>query len=171
MKFDTLTLGLLGTAALLAGVAASLALGAGQSVSWLPAAEVHEAASAPAPASTTDLPGQALALTWQQSMFSPDRQPDRETGTAATSSLDGAHLTGVIIDGQSQWVLLQLPDKRNIKLAVGSSLDSGWALTGVTSQQATFSHQGQTRQLRLTLLRLPPPSKALPITLPNVPTP
>ena len=171
MKLDLLTLGLLGAATLLAGTAISLASGAGQSVSWLPAGQVREATPVAAPAPLADIPGQTLALAWQQSMFSPDRQPDLVHKSAGTSSLDGTRLTGVIIDGQAQWVLLQLPDKRNLKLAVGSALDSGWTLTGVTPQQATFSYQGQTRQLRLTLLRLPPPSKALPITLPNVPTP
>lgn len=171
MKLDILTLALLGTAALLAGAAVSLAGGAGQSVSWLPPSQARETVNVAAPAPMADMPAQALALTWQQSMFSPDRQPDPVNGTAGTSSLDGTRLTGVIIDGQAQWVLLQLPDKRTIKLAVGSALDSGWTLTGVTPQQATFNGQGQTRQLRLTLLRLPPPSKAHPITLPNVPTP
>ena len=58
-----------------------------------------------------------------------------------------------------------------LKLAVGSTLDNGWTLESVTPQNATFSHQGQTRELRLPLLRLPPPSKVPPITLPNVPTP
>jgi general secretion pathway protein N len=77
----------------------------------------------------------------------------------------------VIVDGSSRWVLLQLPQKRRLKLAVGSTLDNGWTLDSVTPQSATFSHQGQTRELRLPLLRLPPPSQVPPITLPHVPTP
>lgn len=171
MKLDLLTLTLLGTAALLTAVAVSLISGAGQTVTWLPPGPARESAHVAAPVPLADMPEQTLALTWQQSMFSPERQPDLVRNSPGTSSLDGTRLTGVIIDGQAQWVLLQLPDKRTLKLAVGSALDSGWTLTGVTPQQATFSYQGQTRQLRLTLLRLPPPSKALPITLPNVPTP
>lgn len=171
MRFDTLTLALLACTALLSATAVSLAMGAGQTVQWLPAGEVRESAPAAKPRTVSPLPAQALALTWQQSMFSPDRKPDRVTGTRQASSLDGISLSGVIIDGQAQWVLLRMADKRSLKLAVGSTLDNGWTLTGATPQQATFSHQGQTRELRLPLLRLPPPSKAPLITLPDVPTP
>ena len=171
MKFDTLTLALLASTALLSAAAVSLALGAGQSVDWLAPGPAREAAPEQALQPIAPLPPQALALIWQQSMFSPDRKPDLVTGKAQASSLDGISLSGVIIDGQAQWVLLRMPDKRHLKLAVGSSLDNGWTLTGATPQQATFTHQGQTRELRLPLLRLPPPSKAPLITLPDVPTP
>ncbi|GAB7532529.1 general secretion pathway protein GspN [Pseudomonas sp. 3A(2025)] len=171
MRLDTLTLALLASTALLSAAAVSLALGSGQSVDWLPAGPPREVAPAEALQPTQPLPPQALALTWQQSMFSPDRKPDLATGKAQASSLDGISLSGVIIDGQAQWVLLRMPDKRHLKLAVGSSLDNGWTLTGATPQQATFTHQGQTRELRLPLLRLPPPSKTPLITLPDVPTP
>lgn len=171
MRFDTLTLTWLATTALLSAAAVSLAMGAGQTVDWLPASATREAAPAAKPPAISPLPPQALALIWQQSMFSPDRKGDLATGKHQASSLDGIRLGGVIIDGQAQWVLLRMPDKRNLKLAVGSSLDNGWTLTAATPQQATFSHQGQTRELHLPLLRLPPPSKAPLITLPDVPTP
>lgn len=171
MRFDTLTLTLLASTALLTAAAVSLAMGAGQTIDWLPAGAPREAAPAAKPLTLSPLAPQALALTWQQSMFSPDRKADVATGKHQASSLDGISLSGVIIDGQAQWVLLRMPDKRNLKLAVGSTLDNGWTLTGATAQQATFSHQGQTRELRLPLLRLPPPSKAPLITLPDVSTP
>lgn len=143
MKFDTLTLALLASTALLTALAASLTMGAGQSVDWLPAGPAREVAPAQALQPVLPLPPQALALTWQQSMFSPDRKPDLATGKAQASSLDGISLSGVIIDGQAQWVLLRMPDKRHLKLAVGSSLDNGWTLTGATPQQATFTHQAR----------------------------
>lgn len=171
MKFDSLTLALGAATVALAAVAVSLSTGAGQDIDWLPAGEAREATPTAGPAALPALPAQALALTWQQSMFSPDRKPDLVTGKSQASSLDGISLSGVIIDGASQWVLLQLPQKRRLKLAVGSTLDNGWTLDSVTPQHATFSHQGQTRELRLPMLRLPPPSKVPPITLPNVPTP
>lgn len=171
MKLNTPTLALLVSTVLLTAAAASLLMGAGQSVDWLPAGAPREAAPAAPALNLSPLPAQALALTWQQSMFSPDRKPDPVTGTPQASSLDGIKLSGVIIDGQAQWVLLRMPDKRNLKLAVGSTLDNGWTLTSATPQQATFNHQGQTRELRLPLLRLPPPSKAPLLTLPDVPTP
>jgi general secretion pathway protein N len=171
MKFDSLTLALGAVTVALAAVAISLGTGAGQAIDWLPPAEARESAPAAGPAALPSLPAQALALTWQQSVFSPDRKPDLVSGKSQASSLDGISLSGVIINGASQWVLLQLPQKRRLKLAVGSTLDNGWTLDSVTPQLATFSHQGQTRELRLPLLRLPPPSKVPPITLPNVPTP
>ncbi|MCF7532962.1 general secretion pathway protein GspN [Pseudomonas petrae] len=171
MKFDSLTLALGAATVVLAAVAVSLSTGAGQDIDWLPAGEAREATPTAGPAALPALPAQALTLTWQQSMFSPDRKPDLVTGKSQASSLDGISLSGVIIDGASQWVLLQLPQKRRLKLAVGSTLDNGWTLESVTPQQAVFSHQGQTRELRLPLLRLPPPSNVPPITLPNVPTP
>lgn len=171
MKFDTLSLTLGAATALLAAAAVSLSMGAGQDIDWLPASAARETTVAAGPAALPALSAQALTLTWQQSMFSPDRKPDLVSGKAQASSLDGISLSGVIVDGSSRWVLLQLPQKRRLKLAVGSTLDNGWTLDSVTPQSATFSHQGQTRELRLPLLRLPPPSNVPPITLPHVPTP
>jgi general secretion pathway protein N len=171
MKFDTLSLTLGVATALLAAAAVSLSMGAGQDIDWLPASAARETAVAAGPAALPALSAQALTLTWQQSMFSPDRKPDLVSGKAQASSLDGISLSGVIVGGSSRWVLLQLPQKRRLKLAVGSTLDNGWTLDSVTPQSATFSHQGQTRELRLPLLRLPPPSQVPPITLPHVPTP
>jgi general secretion pathway protein N len=171
MKFDTLSLTLGAATALLAAAAVSLGMGAGQDIDWLPASAARETAVAAGPAALPALSAQALTLTWQQSMFSPDRKPDLVSDKAQASSLDGLSLSGVIVDGSSRWVLLQLPQKRRLKLAVGSTLDNGWTLDSVTPQSATFSHQGQTRELRLPLLRLPPPSQVPPITLPHVPTP
>lgn len=171
MRFDRLTLVLGAGAALMSALAISLAMGAGQSVNWLPAGEARAVASAARAPTIAPMPTQTLALTWQQSMFSPDRKPDQVTGKNQASSLDGVALSGVVIDGRAQWVLLRMPDKRNLKLAVGSTLDNGWTLTGATAQNATFTHQGQTRELRLPLLRLPAPSKAPLITLPDVPRP
>lgn len=170
MKFDRLTVTLLASTALLSATAISLLMGAGQHVDWLPAGATREAAPVKPPQAMKTLSSQALALTWQQSMFSPQRTADRVAGKGQ-ASLDGIRLSGVIINGQTQWVLLRMPDQHTLKLAVGSTLDNGWTLTGATPQHATFSHQGQTRELRLPLLRLPPPSKAPLITLPDVPTP
>jgi general secretion pathway protein N len=171
MRFDTLTLALLASTTLLAVTAISLAMGAAQTVNWLPPGEIRESTPAAKPLTISLLSPQALALTWQQSIFSPERKPDPVTGKNQASSLDGISLSGVVIDAQAQWVLLRMPDKRSLKLAVGGTLDNGWTLTAATPQQATFSYQGQTRELRLRLLRLPAPSTAHVITLPDVPTP
>jgi general secretion pathway protein N len=117
------------------------------------------------------LTAQALSLSWQQSIFSADRKPDLVSGKRATTALQGIVLTGVVIDGQGQWALLRLANKRTRKLAVGAALDDGWTLSELSPLQATFTYQGQTRQLSLPVLRLPPPSTAPVITLPNVPRP
>lgn len=171
MRFDTLTAALLAGVTVLTAAAVSLAMGAGQAVAWLPAGQVPEPAPAARSPTLLALPSQSLALTWQQSIFSPDRQPDLVAGKRQASSLDGIRLTGVIIDGPAQWVLLRMPDDRHLKLAVGSTLDNGWTLAAATAQQATFTHEGQARTLSLPLLRLPPPSKAPLMTLPDVRTP
>lgn len=171
MKLGSVHLTLLATTVVLIGVAGSLLLGAGRTVDWLAASAPHEQPPAAKAAELTALPEQAVALTWQQSIFSPERKPDLATGKGQATSLAGVHLSGVIIDGHAQWALLRLANQSTLKLAVGSQLDNGWTLTGVTPQTATFMHQGQRQQLSLPVLRLPPPSKAPAITLPNVTTP
>jgi len=158
-------------AALLGILLLTLALGAGRAENWLPADAPGELPAKAAPRPLPSLSAQGLALTWQQSIFSPDRKPDLVTGKGEPASLQGIVLTGVIIDGQAQWALLRLANKRPLKLALGSALDNGWTLTALSPQQATFMYQGQTRQLSLPVLRLPPPSTAPLITLPNVPRP
>lgn len=155
----------------LAGCLAALLAGAGQAVHWLPAEAPRALPAGSKPEPLPTLSSHDLALSWQQSIFSPDRHPDLATGKAQATSLQGVVLSGVIINGDARWALLRMGDKHDIKLAVGKALDSGWTLSAVEPLQATFTHQGQTRQLSLPVLRLPPPSKAPAITLPNVTTP
>lgn len=171
MKPSRNSLVLITAAAALAGCLASLLAGAGQAVHWLPADAPRAQAPAAKPQPLPTLSIHDLALSWQQSMFSPDRVPDLATGKAQATSLQGVVLSGVIINGDARWALLRMGDKHDIKLAVGKNLDNGWTLSAVGPLQATFTHQGQTRQLSLPVLRLPPPSKAPAITLPNVTTP
>jgi general secretion pathway protein N len=171
MKPSRNSLVLMVTAVALAGLLASLLAGAGQAVHWLPAEAPRALPASAKPQPLPTLSSHDLALTWQQSMFSPDRHPDLATGKAQATSLQGVVLTGVIINGDARWALLRMGDKHDIKLAVGKNLDNGWTLSAVAPLQATFTHQGQTRQLSLPVLRLPPPSKAPVITLPNVTTP
>lgn len=158
-------------AALLAALAAALVMGAGQQPQWLPPSQARALPVPAKPAASATIPAQSLALTWQQSMFSPDRKADTTTAKGGATSLAGIRLSGVVIEGQARWALLRLANDRRISLAVGSQLDNGWTLSALTPQQATFTHQGQSESLSLPVLRLPPPSKAPAITLPHVTTP
>lgn len=144
---------------------------AGKTVEWLPADAPRDLLKV-APLRAMPMQStQALAVSWKKSIFSQDRQPDIVSAKEEAAALQGVVLTGVIINGPAQWALLRLANHRRLKLAVGSALDSGWTLSALSPSQATFTYQGQTRQLSLAVLRLPPPSTAPVITLPNVPRP
>ncbi|MGY1887817.1 hypothetical protein [Pseudomonas sp. SDT291_1_S447] len=171
MRFSRMDLLLLTIAAALGAVFVVLLLGAGRAEQWLPAGQPRDLPASAAPKPLPTLTAQDLNLSWQQSIFSPERKPDLVSGKGETAALQGVALTGVVINGQAQWALLRLANKRTLKLAVGKALDNGWTLTALSPLQATFMYQGQTRQLSLPVLRLPPPSTAPLITLPNVPRP
>ncbi|WGT36158.1 general secretion pathway protein GspN [Pseudomonas atacamensis] len=162
---------LLTIAATLGAVFVVLLLGAGRAEHWLPADQPRHLPASAAPKPPPTLTAQDLSLSWQQSIFSPERKPDLVSNKGEAAALQGVVLTGVVMDGETQWALLRLANKSTFKLAIGKSLDNGWTLTALSPLQATFMYQGQIRQLSLPVLRLPPPSTASLITLPNVPRP
>lgn len=132
------------------------------------------AAHAPGMAPPAPLPALAeplRAATWTQPIFSPDRHPDPHGTTAAAQPLARFTLTGVVLDGTSQWAYLREGSHRAIKVALGTALGSGWTLSRLDAQSATFTRQGQTHTLSMPMLRLPPPSTAPVITLSRTPTP
>ena len=132
------------------------------------------AAHAPVMAPAAPLPALAeplRAATWTQPIFSCDRHPDPQGSTAAARPLARFTLTGVMLDGTSRWAYLREGNHRPIKVALGKALDSGWTLSRLDAQAATFTRQGQTHTLSMPLLRLPPPSTAPVITLARTPTP
>ena len=166
------TVVLLVLAACLSGALLLLLSGAGQNAEWLPAPSSHPVSNVGAKSvALPAMPLEQLASSWQHPIFSPDRQPDLASAPQASSQFTGVLLTGVILDGQAQWALLRLADKRSVKLKVGDALDNGWTLSHLDPLQATFTHQGQSRLLSLPVLRLPPPSKAPALTLPHVSAP
>ncbi|WLH33060.1 general secretion pathway protein GspN [Pseudomonas sp. FP2196] len=171
MRVERGNLILMAVAAALGAVFVSLILGAGRAEHWLPVDAPRERPAKAEPQPLPTLTAQELGLSWQQSIFSPERKPDLVTGKGETAALQGVVLTGVVIDGQAQWALLRLANQRTLKVALGKALDNGWVLTELSPLQATFMYRGQTRQLSLPVLRLPPPSTAPVITLPNVPRP
>ncbi|MGI4836624.1 MAG: hypothetical protein ACRYF9_03325 [Janthinobacterium lividum] len=146
--------------ALLSVLLAMLLTGSGQDPQWLAPTDAPPMSNANArPLAMPELAEQRLALIWQQPLFSPSRQGDPAGERAADTGLAGLSLSGVVLDGAAQWALLR-EGSRSLKLKVGASLDNGWQLQALTPRQATFVHQGQTRQLSLPTLRLPPPDAA-----------
>lgn len=160
--------GLLGLTAVLGLVITAIVSGAASSPDWLPAQ---------APRSPNDNAGkahvapsanlQSLAQTWQAPLFSTDRTPDRSVGKAQASSLAGLTLTGIMIDGELRVALIKRADGPPLKVHQGESLPNGWKLEKLTPMQADFSSDGRTQSLALRALRLPPPSKTPPISLPR----
>ena len=111
------------------------------------------------------------SMTWTQPIFSPDRQPDPDREVVTANPLSNLTLTGIVQDGESQWVYLSEPGQPAARLAKGDTLDNGWTLDHLNAHTATFIRQGQTQTLSLPLLRLPPPSEAPTLTLPRTTTP
>lgn len=164
MKFAPLTLAL---ALINVGLAASLGglmLKEEGTPSWETAATIASALAPPATvAPLAPLSETLLASGWQQPLFSPGRLPDvSKVAPAASSGLDGVTLSGVVIDGDAQWALLRLPDRRFLKLRRGEALAGDWTLASLGATSATFSRQGQARTLDISVPRLPP-STSLPV--------
>ena len=164
------TLILLTGAALLGFLATWLVTGAGQTPNWLPASGP---AQLPRQSSTLaqlpELDDEQLQTAWQRPLFSPTRSPDQSAAVPGATRLEGLVLSGVILDGASQWTLLRKQDKQSLKLKLGDTLDNGWTLSELTARAATFTRQGQTQTLSLPELRLPP--LARPATAPSSITP
>jgi len=160
MKLRRATLiGLLGCATL-GCLAFVIFNGYGSDPQWLEPLPATAASTRPAPLPTlAELPEPRLAAIWQQPLFSPDRHPDAERSQGADTGLAGYALSGVVLDGAAQWALLR-QGQRPLKLKLGQALDNGWVLTQLSARQASFSYQGQTRQLNIPILRLPPPETA-----------
>lgn len=158
MKTRPLTLAGLAACALLLTLAVLLANGSGRDPDWLePLPAPVQRSGNVAPVAAPSIADQRLALIWQQPLFSPDRHPDPATDRAADTGLAGLTLTGVVKAGAGQWAWLR-DGQRTLTLKVGASLDNGWQLQTLTARQATFVHEGQTRQLSIPTPRLPPPS-------------
>jgi general secretion pathway protein N len=160
MKMRRATLiGLLGCATL-GSLAFVIFDGYGSDPQWLEPLPATAANTRAAPLPTlAELPEPRLAAIWQQPLFSPDRHPDAERSQGADTGLAGYALSGVVLDGAAQWALLR-QGQRPLKLKLGQALDNGWVLTQLSGRQASFSYQGQTRQLNIPILRLPPPETA-----------
>ena len=160
-------LGLVGGLGLLMAVILS---SIGDEPQWLPEPAVREHASARvqvAPSVALD----RLAATWQTPLFSPDRSPDRAVGNTQASSLANLTLSGILITGNLQMVMLKQADGRPLTVRLGQVLPNGWRLEHLTPQSARFTLDGRTQTLSLYAKRLPPPSTRPPISLPREPLP
>ncbi|CAG8863355.1 hypothetical protein PS627_00293 [Pseudomonas fluorescens] len=138
---------------------------------WLAPKRAAQATATPPPAPPPELAHALRAATWTRPIFSPDRQPDPQGASAAAQPLSRFSLTGVVLDSTSQWAYLREGSHRPIKVALGAVLTSGWTLSHLDAQSATFIRDGQTHTLSMPLLRLPPPSKTPVLTLPRTTTP
>jgi general secretion pathway protein N len=160
--------GLLGLAAVLSLAIAGILSGIADSPDWLPEqaarAQTDRAARTLTAPSATLL---SLGPTWQAPLFSTDRTADRSVGKEQASSLAGLALTGIMIDGELRVALIRRADDPPLKVHQGESLPNGWKLEKLTPMQADFSLHGRIQSLSLKALRLPPPSKAPPISLPR----
>lgn len=170
MRLRTSSLALLAVNAS-ALLAIAWVIGAPNEAQWLAPRPVAHAPDVAPPAPPPALAEPLRAATWTQPIFSPDRHPDPQGSTAAAQPLSRFTLTGVVLDGTSQWAYLREGNHRAIKVALGTALSSGWTLSRLDVQAATFTRQGQTYTLSMPLLRLPPPSTAPVITLSRTPTP
>jgi len=138
---------------------------------WLPADPPGPLPARLPPAALAELAQPVRATTWAQPIFSVDRQPDPHKPGQHSAALANLTLTGVVLDGQARWAFLREGNKPASKVALGTTLASGWALTQLTPLTATFTRAGQNQTLSMPVLRLPPPSKASAITLPRIETP
>lgn len=172
MKLKRTTLVLVAINAVLIGALALTWLGVEPAVQWT---QTDAPALAPLTASVAprlaELPSSEREMAWQHPLFSPDRQPDLSKNRSDAVQLEGIRLTGVVVDGQTRWVLLRLANQRNVKLKQGEALDSGWVLSQVEAGTATFQRQGQAHTLNLPVPRLPAPGAVPLMTLPHVTAP
>lgn len=159
-------LGLLGLAVALTLAIIAICKGVADAPNWLPehalAVDASERVRVPS-APTASL--QSLSNTWKSPLFSPDRSPDQAVNQAASASLSGLTLTGVLIQGDLRIAWLKRNDGPPLTVHQGQSLPNGWRLESLTSAHAYFSFQGLTQRLALIAPRLPPPSTTPPISL------
>jgi len=172
MKLKRTTLVLVAINGVLIGALAWTWLGVEPDVQWtqtdVPALAPLKPSVAPRMA---ELPSSEREMAWQHPLFSPDRQPDLSNAGPGAVRLEGIHLTGVVVDGQTRWALLRLANQHNVKLRQGEALDSGWVLSQVEASTATFQRQGQAHTLNLPVPRLPAPGAGPLMTLPHVTAP
>lgn len=170
MKAQTLRLALLtANVTLLAGAAWLFATPA--QPHWLEPHARASIVSAKPPVRLVEPVKAQLAAVWQHPLFSPGRQPDVHGPRAQAPALAGMTLSGVLLDGESRFAYLREGRQRATKVALGSTLASGWTLSQLGATSATFTRAGQSHTLSMPLLRLPPPSNAPAITLPRTTTP
>lgn len=170
MKVQTLRLAMLtANVTLLAGAAWLFATPA--QPHWLaPQARVSNAAAKP-PARLVEPASEQLAAVWQHPLFSPGRQADAHGPLGQAPALAGMTLSGVLLDGERRFAYLREGRQPATKVALGSTLASGWTLSQLDATRATFTRAGQSHTLSMPLLRLPPPSTAPAITLAPTTTP
>jgi general secretion pathway protein N len=131
----------------LAALLTALALGIGRGVEWLPPLEAqHSSATVTSSELPNPPPLEAYANTWQQPLFSPDRQVDQKVAAPGQPTfLTGYVLTGIILTDSLQLALLKDTAGKSISVVKGKPLPNGWTLESVQANKATFV-SGERRQ-------------------------
>lgn len=146
--------------------------GVGHSVDWLGTPAPQQSATAKQAPILPTAELSSLSNTWQTPLFSTNRSPDVPLRKLhQVSSLADLTLTGVILNGEKQVAFIRQKNGPALKVHRGERLPSGWTLYRLSPLQASFTLDGRTESLSLPVLRLPPPSIALPTSVSHESTP
>lgn len=146
---------------LITGLSAALlvlfALGIGRNVQWLPPLEAqHSPATVRSPELPNAPPLDAYANTWQQPLFSPDRQSDQKMAAPGQPTyLTGYVLTGIILTDSLQLALLKDNSGKALSVTRGKALPNGWKLESVTANKAVFVSGDRQQSLPLVIEKAP----------------
>lgn len=139
---------------LVAGVL-RLGFGTPAAIAWLPVQPATQrAATETAP--TLEQPAlSSFDTAWQTPLFSPDREPDPDTQKVEVNGLSGLTLVGIFSGGGSHIALLHQQNGQTLRLHIGQRLQSGWTLSSIAANSASFGANGETRVITLHRLTLP----------------
>jgi general secretion pathway protein N len=154
------------TAGLLTALLVMLALGIGRNVEWLPPLEAqHSTATVRSPELPSAPPLNAYANTWQQPLFSPDRQSDQKMAAPDQPTyLTGYVLTGIIMTDSLQLALLKDNAGKAFSVTQGKALPNGWTLASVTANKAIFASGDRQQSLPLIIEKAPLDGASAPTT-------
>lgn len=124
-------------------------------VAWLPVHNIVQKSTTEKPPVMNEPALNSFEAAWRQPLFSTDRKPDPEMQKVAVNGLDGMTLVGVFSGGGTQIALLRQQNGQTLRLHVGQRLESGWILSKISGDRATFGANGQMRDITLHRLTLP----------------
>lgn len=132
-----------------------LGFGNPAAIEWLPVQPITQHVTRETPPDLEQPALGSFATAWQTPLFSPDRKPDPDTQKVAVNGLSGLTLVGIFSGGGSQIALLHQQNGQTLRLHVGQRLESGWTLSSIAANRASFDANGETRVITLHRLTLP----------------